>query len=197
MSNSGLPIRKNPFTQFIGSAVLKLMGWKVVGPFPDLPKAVVIAAPHTSNWDFIVGIAAKFALQLHIHWLGKHTLFRKPFGPYFRWLGGTPIERSTSKGVVDQVVEAFKNQQQFLLGLSPEGTRKKVDRWKSGFYHMAKGAEVPIVPIAFDYSRKEIVIGEPLFPSDSMENDFRKMEDFYSDKEGKIPQNFNYEIKAS
>src|SRR5688500_6388849 len=122
-----------------GRFVLKVMGgWRVAGPFPDIPKAVVIAAPHTSNWDFIIGIAAKFDLELRVHWLGKHTLFRKPFAPFFRWLGGTPVQMTSSQGIVQQSVSMFENYNQYLLALAPEGTRKRVEEWKTGFYNIAK-----------------------------------------------------------
>lgn len=191
MKQNRLPTQPNAGMRLAGSAILKLSGWRIQGNFPNLPKAVVIAAPHTSNWDFIIGIAAKSKLELDIHWLGKHTLFRKPFDRLFRWLGGTPVERNSSQGIVEQTIDLFRNQEQFLLGLSPEGTRKKVDRWKTGFYQIARGAGVPIIPVAFDYSKKMILIGEPLEPSGSAEKDFAKLRDFYSDVKGKVPQNFN------
>ena len=186
-----LPQKRNAFLKLLASAVLKWMGWKITGPFPNVAKAVVIAAPHTSNWDFVIGIAAKLKLQLHIHWLGKHTLFRKPFAPLFEWLGGTPVDRSSSRGIVQQTIELFNSKGQFLLGLSPEGTRKKVDRWKTGFYNIAKGAGVPIVPVAFDYREKCVVIGAPLYPSDSMEQDFARLVSFYAEREGRYPEKFN------
>jgi 1-acyl-sn-glycerol-3-phosphate acyltransferase len=191
MKQNRLPMQPNAGMRLAGSAILKLSGWRIDGNFPDLPKAVVIAAPHTSNWDFIIGIAAKSKLQLKIHWLGKHTLFRKPFDRFFRWLGGTPVERSSSKGTVEQTIELFRSREQFLLGLSPEGTRKKVVRWKTGFYQIAKGAGVPIIPVAFDYSKKIVLIGEPLEPSESTEKDFDRLRAFYSDVKGRVPQNFN------
>ncbi|MCI0412672.1 lysophospholipid acyltransferase family protein [bacterium] len=191
MKENRLPTQPNAAMRLAGAVILKLSGWKIEGNFPDLPKAVVIAAPHTSNWDFIIGIAAKSKLQLKIHWLGKHTLFRKPFDRFFRWLGGTPVERNSSQGIVEQTIELFRSQEQFLLGLSPEGTRKKVDRWKTGFYQIAKGAGVPIIPVAFDYSKKIVLIGKPLEASGSTEEDFQRLRAFYADVKGKIPQNFN------
>ena len=191
MKAKGLPVRKNAFLRFVGGSVLKVMGWRVAGTFPLISKAVVIAAPHTSNWDFIIGIAAKFQLQLQIHWLGKATLFRPPFAWLFRWLGGSPVRRSSPEGIVEQTVCLFNEHDAYLLGLSPEGTRKKVDRWKTGFYHIARGAGVPIVPVAFDYGRKAIFIGEPFWPSESLETDFAALMNFYSAVEGKIQQNFN------
>jgi len=173
---------------------LKWMGWKVQGSFPRTPKAVLIAAPHTSNWDFVIGVAAKFYLELSICWLGKHTLFRKPFDRFFRWLGGIPVQRNASHGIVQQTVENFKRHDQFLLGLSPEGTRKKVDRWKTGFYQMALNAHVPIIPVSFDYSKRIIQIGEAIQPSGSIEADFEKLQAFYADVKGKHPENFSNEI---
>ena len=191
MKQNRLPTQPNAVMRLAGSAILKLSGWRIEGSFPDIPKAVVIAAPHTSNWDFIIGIAAKSKLELNIHWLGKHTLFRKPFDRLFRWLGGMPVERNSSRGIVEQTIEIFRKKEQFLLGLSPEGTRKKVNRWKTGFYQIAKGACVPIIPVAFDYSKKIVLIGEPLEASGLTESDFAKLRDFYSTVKGRIPQNFN------
>ena len=188
------PQKPNTFLRLLADLYLKLTGWQIKGPFPDVSKAVVIAAPHTSNWDFVIGIAAKFKLQLRIHWLGKHTLFRKPFAPFFHWLGGTPVERDSNQGIVQQTVNKFRDHEQFLLGLSPEGTRKKVERWKTGFYNIAKGAGVPIVPVAFDYANKEIRIGEPVYPSDSLTKDFEQLEQFYAGVKGKHPEKFNKEI---
>jgi len=194
MEASELPLRHNFFLQWIGGMVLKCMGWKIQGSFPKSPKAVLIAAPHTSNWDFIVAVAAKFYLELSVHWLGKHTLFRKPFDFFFRWLGGIPVQRNASHGMVKQILDALKQDDQFLLALSPEGTRKKVERWKTGFYQIARAAEVPIIPVAFDYGKKIIQIGDAVYPSGSMETDFEKLKTFYADAEGKHPENFNKEI---
>jgi 1-acyl-sn-glycerol-3-phosphate acyltransferase len=194
MIETGLPLQRNFFMRWLGAMVLKSMGWKIEGVFPSIAKAVLIAAPHTSNWDFVVGAAAKFYLQLKISWLGKHTLFRKPFDSFFRWMGGIPVQRNGSHGVVEQSVERFAAHEQFLLALSPEGTRKKVQRWKTGFYRIAKGAGVSIIPVAFDYATKRILIGEPLHPSDSMERDFQTLQDFYSNTRGKHPEKFSYKF---
>ena len=170
------------------------MGWRVDGDFPRTPNAVLIVAPHTSNWDFVVGVAAKFYLELDVHWLGKNTLFRKPFHGFFRWLGGIPVERTASHGVVQQTVETIQRHEQFLLALSPEGTRKRVESWKTGFYQIAKAAGIPIIPVAFDYAKRIIQIGESIQPTDSMEMDFMKLQTFYEDVKGKRPENFNTQI---
>jgi 1-acyl-sn-glycerol-3-phosphate acyltransferase len=194
MTTFALPRRRNFLLRWIGRTVLRIMGWRIEGELPSVPKAVLIAAPHTSNWDFVIGVAAKFDLELLVSWLGKHTLFRKPFGFFFRWLGGIPVERDTSHGVVHESIRRVQQHDQFLLALSPEGTRKKVKRWKTGFYQIAKGADIPIIPVAFDYSRKVIQIGALLHPSNSIEEDFLILERFYSTSQGKHSENFNYEI---
>jgi 1-acyl-sn-glycerol-3-phosphate acyltransferase len=126
---------------------LSLFGWKVVGSFPDLPKALIIVAPHTSNWDFIAGFWAYLALDLHANWFGKHTLFVWPFGVILRRFGGIPVHRESrvARQVVDVYVEAYQSRDRMLLAIAPEGTRRRVEEWKSGFHRIALGAGVPIV----------------------------------------------------
>jgi 1-acyl-sn-glycerol-3-phosphate acyltransferase len=194
-SKSELPRRRNFLLKNLGWFSLKIVGWRVEGDFPYTPKAVLIVAPHTSNWDFPVGVAAKFYLELDVHWLGKNTLFRKPFDGFFRWLGGIPVERTTSHGVVQQTVETIQRHEQFLLALSPEGTRKKVESWKTGFYQIAVGANIPIIPVSFDYVKRVIQIGDAMNPTGSVELDFAKLQKFYSDVQGRHPENFNSKIQ--
>jgi 1-acyl-sn-glycerol-3-phosphate acyltransferase len=132
--------------------------WRIEGELPNRSKLVVIAAPHTSNWDFVVGIAARFALGIDVSWLGKHTLFRGPWSVILRRWGGIPINRTASHDTVSHIVEQFRERQTFILALAPEGTRKKVSEWRTGFWYIAHGAGVPIVPVAFDWARRRIVI---------------------------------------
>lgn len=146
-------------------ALFRALGWRFEGEIPDVPKLVAIVAPHTSNWDFIVGLIAKWALELDAHWLGKHTLFRGPFGRLFRRLGGIPVDRSSSHNVVDTSVAAFAARDRMLLAIAPEGTRKQVAQWRTGFYHIARGAGVPILLVAFDWKRKVIRFGPTLTPT--------------------------------
>jgi 1-acyl-sn-glycerol-3-phosphate acyltransferase len=146
--------------------MLRLMGWRVENAPPDLPKMVIVVAPHTSNWDFPVGVAAMFALDLAPRWFGKHTLFRGPFGGLLRRIGGLPVRRhgggaSGNEGVVEQVVAAFAAADRFALALSPEGTRGRVARWKSGYYVIAEAAGVPVVPAWLDWSRRVVGFGAP------------------------------------
>lgn len=163
----GVPHRDSAVGRTLGGAVLRLLGWRVLGNIPDLPKMILAVAPHTSNWDFVVGFSAYLALDFTANWFGKHTIFVGPFGALFRHFGGIPIRRETSAAsqVVDQYAEAFASRRQLVLALAPEGTRKKVAEWKSGFYRIAVRAQVPIVPVGFDFRRRCILIGTPFQPS--------------------------------
>jgi 1-acyl-sn-glycerol-3-phosphate acyltransferase len=154
---------------------MRLSGWRFQGTVPDIGRAVLIVAPHTSNWDFPVGLMAKFALRLGVHWMGKHTIFRFGLGYVWRPLGGIAVDRRAPQGVVTGVLEQFKRREQLLLGIAPEGTRKYTAQWKSGFYRIAVAAGVPILPIAFDYSRR-LVVFFPLFhPTGDYEADLPRL----------------------
>jgi 1-acyl-sn-glycerol-3-phosphate acyltransferase len=169
--------------------IFKLLGWSVSGSMPNLKKYVIAVAPHTSGWDFIIGVLARSALRIeHARYLGKSQLFRPPLGWIFRWLGGTPVDRSGSHDVVDQVVKIFNAHDEFVLALAPEGTRQKVGKLRTGFYYIAKKAGVAIVPVGFDFEKKKIVIGEPLFPSDNFDKDMESLLSFYRPIKGKIPE---------
>ena len=175
----GIPRRGGPLTRAIGRAALRLLGWRVEGRIPDLPKLVVIAAPHRSNWDFVVGLAAKFALGIDAHWLGKHTLFRAPFGALFRFWGGIPVDRRSSQDTVAAVVQRFASSDRLVLALAPEGTRTLGAPWKTGFWHIARNAGVPILPIAFDRPRRIIHFLPPLEARD-LSSDMRELEARYN-----------------
>lgn len=176
------------FARFILYTVL---GWKTVGSFPKhLKKYVIIAAPHTHWQDFPLGVLIKYAENLPANYIGKASLFKPPFGFIFRWLGGTPIDRSKSSNKVEAIVNIFNSQENFILVLSPEGTRKKTESWKTGFYYIAKGANVPVVMIAFDFKNKEVKVAEPYYVTDNMENDFNFFHKYYEGVPGKIPENY-------
>ncbi len=177
--------------RLLWSLYLRIRGWTLKGSFPyHLPKAVVIVGPHTSAWDFVIGLAYRSKLQLqHLKYLGKDSLFSGPFGFFFRKLGGYPVDRSGKHNMVEQVVSLFNSHENFVLALSPEGTRKKVERLKTGFYQIAKQAKVPIVMVAFDFSKREVSIAEPFFTTDDEAADFRHILDFYATVKGKIPAN--------
>ena len=186
-----LPRRGNFLSRLVGRFVLKLLRWEICGDPPSKEKFVAIAAPHTSNWDFVIGMAVIVGMGLDVHWLGKHTIFRPPFGPFFCWLGGIPVNRDAHVGVVEQTVQLFQNHSKMILGLSPEGTRRKVEKWKTGFYHIAEKAQVPILLVALDYSCRAVRFGPLLFPSGDLEKDMEKIRAFYADVKGKRPELFN------
>ncbi len=181
-------IRRNNIFYWIGKIAYKLSGWKTEGEFPDLPKSVVIVAHHTSNWDLPVGLMASFIFRMKAYWIGKHTLFRWPIGGLLKRLGGIPVNRNKTENIVDQVVEVFRERSEFMLVVTPEGTRKKVERWKSGFYRIAKEAEVPIVCAYLDYKRKVTGIGPVIFPNEDREEALRKIREFYDKVTAKFPE---------
>jgi 1-acyl-sn-glycerol-3-phosphate acyltransferase len=152
------------------------MGWRVEGELPNLPKFVVIAAPHTSNWDFVVGITAKVALGIRVVFLGKDSLFRFPLGPLMRQWGGVPVDRSTSHDVVSSIVAEFARRDRMVLALAPEGTRKRVERWRTGFYHIAHAVGVPIVPVALNFGERAIQIGAPFTTTGDLERDLVELQ---------------------
>lgn len=185
MSGNYLP--RNAVAKAIGHGVFRLMGWRIEGQLPPLDKFVVIGAHHTSNWDFVLFIAAKFILRLNARWFGKHSIFRWPFAGLMRRWGGIPIQRHLTLNQVEQAVQAFAENREFILVLSPEGTRKRVERWKMGFYHIARGAGVPVVPAALDYRNRRIVIGEPFHTTGDATADLRRLLAFYLPYEPKKP----------
>lgn len=175
----------NRFTRWLGRTVLRLGGWRLVGEFPDLPKMVIIAAPHSSNWDGIWGFAAKLALGLEIRVLGKAQLFRWPLGPLMRRLGVIPIDRSAPQGTVGQAAALIRGSDRIWYTLAPEGTRRRVERWKTGFWKIAHEAGVPILPAYFHYPERVIGLG-PLFRTgDDMEADLAALREWYRPWQGR------------
>lgn len=171
--------------RWICAGIFKALGWKITGKLPDLKKFIIIVAPHTSSWDFPLGLLARGMIDRKIRYLGKKELFRPPFGWIFRALGGYPVDRQQSQSMVDQVADIFENQESFLLALAPEGTRSPVTKWRTGFYHMAVKAGVPIVMIGMDYSRREIKIMEPFNPGDNIGHDLPLIQQRFQDYRGK------------
>lgn len=167
--------------------ILNRLGWTIRAEFPGVEKYVLILAPHTSNWDFPLGMLAATALKLDAHWIGKHSLFRWPFGWFFRALGGTPVDRSQARNLIQQMAELFARSDRLVLGLAPEGTRARIDHWKTGFYHIAVAAHVPIVMAYLDYQHKEVGLGAAFYPSDDIDEAFARVRQFYADKRGKFP----------
>ena len=183
-----VPRRGGAFTRAFGRLGLAVAGWRLVGEIPDAPKFVAIVAPHTSNWDFVVGLLAKFALAVDAAWLGKHTLFRPPFGAIMRRWGGIPVDRAASHDVVAQTVAAFAARPRMVLAVAPEGTRKRVTAWRSGFYHIARGAGVPILLVALDWPHRTIRFGPTVTPTGDAEGDIARIRARYADVAGKRPR---------
>jgi 1-acyl-sn-glycerol-3-phosphate acyltransferase len=178
-------VSPNTFMAWTGLIFLKMLGWCIEGEIPDIKKFVIIAAPHTSNWDFLITLAITFALRTKIYWMGKSVMFRWPFGSVCRWLGGIPIERSRSHNVVDQSVQAFNERDRLIMVIPPEGTRNRVSYWKTGFYRIASGANVPVVMGFLDYRRKTGGIGPTFYPTGRIEEDMQKIKAFYATITGK------------
>lgn len=173
------------FLRTLGWLLLKLGGWTVTGERPTAKRLVVVAAPHTSNWDFVWVLAFATHYQLRISWLGKNTLFKAPFGGFMRWLGGIPVYRQKKTNLVDELVETYGEYEALALTVPPEGTRGQADYWKSGFYHIAKGAGVPILLSYLCYENKMGGFGPELWTSDDVRADMDKVRAFYAGKVGK------------
>lgn len=182
---SDAPRSGGALSRAIGRSALRILGWRIQGEIPNLPKFVLIVAPHTSNWDFPVGVAAKLALGLSANYLGKDSLFRFPLGILMRALGGMPIDRSTSNEVVSSIVAEFGRRQRMALAITPEGTRKRVERWRTGFYHIAHAARVPIVPVAFNWEKRAVQIGAPFTTSGSVDVDLPRLQALFAGIEGR------------
>lgn len=169
-----------------------LLGWKVVGntnaSMDTVKKAVIIAAPHTSWHDFYIGVLLRKVIGLRTNFIGKKELFVGPLGWYLRGIGGAPIDRFTNENKVKAIAKLFEDKEEFRMAMSPEGTRKKVDKWRTGFYYIAKEAKVPILMFTLDFEHKQNKISEPFYPTDDMEADFKFMKNFFKGVKGKIPE---------
>ena len=182
-------LHPHPVKSAIGRFILRILGgWNIEGRPPAVSKYVIIVAHHTSNWDFAVGIGVKLALGLKLQFFAKHSLFFWPLGVLMRRLGGVPIKRDESLNRVDASIEQIKKADEFVLVITPEGTRSKVERWKTGFYHIAKGAEIPIIPVAFDFKHRKVVFGNPLPITDNKEHDIKEMHRFFLPYQPRHPE---------
>ncbi|MEE8523721.1 MAG: 1-acyl-sn-glycerol-3-phosphate acyltransferase [Thermoanaerobaculia bacterium] len=172
-----VPKRGNAVTRAAGAAVLRLLGWRFEGPFPNVAKLVAIGAPHTTAKDFLIAIATILALGIRATWLGIDWIFRFPL---MRWVGGVPIDRSRRQDVVSLNIDKFKDLERYVLALAPEGSRKKVVPWKTGFYHIAHGAGVPILMIGIDQQHKILRFGPCFETSGDLEADMEKIRSYYA-----------------
>ena len=186
-----MPLTRTPdaawFAQTLGKLFLRVRGWRVEGRLPAGTKAVAIAAPHTSNWDLPLMLAVSYVLGVKPSWLGKRQLFVGPLGWLLRRLGGIPVDRARRTNLVEQVTAYFATVDQLFLVIPPSGTRKRATHWKSGFYHIARGAQVPIICAFLDYRRKVGGVGPTVVPSGDVRADMRIIRDFYAQVTGKHP----------
>jgi len=189
--------RKRKGIQYaMGWTLLEAMGFEFSSEnVPEVDKCVLIAFPHTSNWDLPLMLGASYLGGISISWLGKHTLFRGFGKPFFSWLGGVPVDRTAPKGMVQQVVDVFDEHDSLFLAIPPEGTRTKTDGWKTGFYYIAHGAGVPIVPSYLDFKERKVGFGPPLMPTGDIEADFAILREFYDGMEGLYPE-WTSEVKV-
>ncbi|WP_127559711.1 lysophospholipid acyltransferase family protein [Saccharospirillum alexandrii] len=185
----GSPLRR------LAIGLLRLAGW-YVEPFPDLPKAIVVGGPHTSNWDGVLGITAGIALALHARFMIKNSLFRWPFGWMLKKLGGIPVDRSKAGGVVGQTVAELSRHDRIIIVMTPEGTRSNADTWKTGFHHIARQAGVPIVLATADYRRKQVTFPLILEPSEDLEADMQRIYECFSDVTPQHPEKLSRPVKV-
>lgn len=178
--------------RFLGLLILRITGWRVVGNIPqEIKKCVVVMAPHTSNWDFIIGRIGFWYLGVKVKFLIKKEIFFFPIGYLVKGLGGIPVDRSKKTNLVSQVSNHFETKESFVLAVTPEGTRSLNYHWKKGFYHIATQKKVAIVLGFLDYKKKEGGIGPVIYPSGDYEKDLKVIEEFYMDKTARFPENYN------
>lgn len=179
--------------KFLSLLFLKIIGWKITGEMPvGLKKCILIAAPHTSGWDFLIGRAGFYSLGIRkIKFLIKQEMFKFPLGFFIKSMGAIPVDRSRNTNAINAISKMFAENENFLLMITPEGTRKYTTNWKKGFYYIAETAGVPIVLTFVDYAKKEGGIGPTLYPSGNYEEDFKIITDFYKSKTARYPENFN------
>ena len=177
--------------KILSKIIFWLIGWEVIG-ISDYPKkCIVVAAPHTSNWDFLIGRCYGYIVDITPKYLIKSELFFPVLGTLFKWDGGIPVYRKSQHNIVDQIVAKFNNADKLILGIAPEGTRKRVEKWKTGFYHIANNANLPILLLAMDYKNKKVGIINQFIPTDDIEKDILFIQDQFKNIEGKIPENYN------
>ncbi len=186
------PFLNNPFLRPIlygfATASLFILGWKTKGKMPDIKKFILVAAPHSSNWDFIFFLLIIFKFKIPVNWMGKKSMFIWPFRGILERLGGIPVDRSKKGNLVDDMAATIKRADQMIVTIAPSGTRQKVDRWKTGFYHIANQADIPIACGFIDYRKKHCGIGPVFFPTKDMDHDMQAIKAFYKDKSGKYPE---------
>jgi 1-acyl-sn-glycerol-3-phosphate acyltransferase len=189
-TNLDSPEHERELRKQLGRAMLLASGWTASGPPPAEKRYVLLAAPHTSNWDLPVMLSVTLSMGLKVHWMGKHTLFAPPFGGLMKKLGGVPIERHKNVGVVESVAARYRESEELIIAIPPEATRSRVSYWRSGFYHIARAANVPIALGFLDYEKQLGGIGPLIHPSGDIRADMDKVRTFYEPMRGKFSENF-------
>lgn len=185
------PRRGNALTKAFGRGLLRSLGYGFEGSVPDVPRGVMIIAPHTSNWDFPIGLGAMWALGLHVHWMGKHTIFRPaPLGAFWRSVGGVAVDRRSPEVALATVAELFATRDKLVIALAPEGTRFKVERWKTGYHRIARAARVPILPVAFDWSVRRVRLLPSFETTDDLAADSAALMALFAPSMAYRPENF-------
>lgn len=187
---SNIPRTSSVVASWLADKALRINGWQVVGEIPNEAKLIFAVAPHTSNWDFIIGILVKYAFNLQVSFLGKHTIFVWPFSLWLKSAGGIAVERNNAHGVVGQIVAEFSRKPQLILGLAPEGTRAKVVQWKTGFLQIAQQANVPVVPVQIDFKNKKIMFYTKRIISADIAQELEQIQGLFKQDCAKNPQNF-------
>jgi 1-acyl-sn-glycerol-3-phosphate acyltransferase len=177
-------------TRALGRLILRVFGWRIVGTLPTARKYVLCAAPHTSNWDFVFTVATYWAVGVKLHWVGKASLFKGPFGPIMRGFGGIAVDRSHAQGMVQSLAEAFRRAEHLVVAVPTEGSRSRREYWKSGFYHIARSAGVPVVLGSLDFPKREATLGPTVEPVDDVRVFMDSLRAFYADKVGRYPEYF-------
>lgn len=180
-----VPRRGNWLSQASAQTVLRLSGWRIEGELPDLPKFVLVGAPHTSNWDYILTVLTIGDLQADLHYVIKNSMIDGPFGRIISGLGGISVDRSTTEGFVGKMVEEFNRHEKFILAIMPTGTRSANREWRSGFYYIAREANVPVVLVIFDYGNKVMRLGPTIELTGDYDSDVAYIQSFYAGVQGK------------
>jgi 1-acyl-sn-glycerol-3-phosphate acyltransferase len=174
---------------------LRLLGWRITGEIPNERKFIILVGPHTSNWDFVIAFLAYLALELRASWFGKRPIFRAPFGVVLRYFGGIPVWRGADH-IVEQSIAAFRDNDAFILALAPEGTRRRLEKWRSGFHRIALGAGVPLLPVSLDFAKREVGVGPLLTPSSDYATNVRALAERFSQATARHPARFNPEPRV-
>lgn len=190
MTPMHLRANRSAFAQWFGKSVLRVFGWRIEGEIPNLERVLIIGAPHTSNWDFVYAMAAILGLNLKLRWLGKHTIFKPGVTWFMNWLGGIPVNRGQPETIIDNVARLVEQDKGIVIGLAPEGTRKKVEKWKTGFLRIAEATDCKIFLVGLDFPGKRIVLDRLFEPSGDYDADIATLQEFYRGYTGKYPDQF-------